>query len=130
MEGPRKQVDLPEVDGRVGRVWDEHTGGVHHGPSTDDRGVCGNPPDLNQMQERRAEEGSSTILLVVGATDGLGRQQCNWIRRVIVRSTSHPAARQRGKHEKIGLGTPRALFSLFLVESTSVGYDDGILCVP
>ena len=30
----------------------------------------------------------------------------------------------------IGLGTPRALLPLFLVGSTSVGYDDGILCVP
>ncbi len=28
-------MDLPEVDRRVGRVWDEHTGGVHHGPSTE-----------------------------------------------------------------------------------------------
>ncbi len=30
----------------------------------------------------------------------------------------------------IGLSTPRALLPLFLVESTSVGYNDGILCVP
>ena len=68
-------MDLPEVDGRVGRVWGEHTGGVHHGPSTDDRGVRGDPPDLNRtMQAGRAEEGSSTTPLVVGATDGLGRQ--------------------------------------------------------
>jgi hypothetical protein len=66
---------------------------------------------------------------VVGATDGLGRQRCNWIRRVIVRSKSNPAVRQRGTHENNGLGTPRALLPLFLVESTSVGYDDCILCV-
>ena len=48
-------MDLPKVNGRVGRVWDEHTGGVHHGPSTDDRGVCGDPSDLNRMQAGRAE---------------------------------------------------------------------------
>ena len=29
----------------------------------------------------------------------------------------------------IGLGTPRALLPLFLVESTSVWYDNGIRCV-
>jgi len=92
-------VDIPGVEGRVGRVWDEHAGGVHHDPSTDDRGVCGDPPDLSRMQAGRAKEGSSPALLVVGATDGLGRQRCNWIRRVIVQSKSHPAARQRGKHE-------------------------------
>ena len=49
--------------------------------------------------QRRQKRGSSTAPLVVGATDGLGCQRCNWIRRVIVRSKSHPAARQRGKHE-------------------------------
>jgi hypothetical protein len=36
---------------------------------------------------------------VVGATDGPGHQRCNWIRRVMVRSTSRSAVRQQGKHE-------------------------------
>ncbi len=85
-------MGLPEVEGCVGRVWDEHTGGVHHGPSTDDHGVCGDPPSFNRMQVGRAEKGSSTAPLVVGATDELGRQQCNWIRRVMVR------AKAAGRH--------------------------------
>ena len=45
---------------------------------------------------------------------------------MIVRSKSHPAVRQQGKHGTIGPGTPRAPLPQFLVESTSVGYDDGI----
>ena len=68
-------MDIPKVEGRVGRVWDEHAGGVHHDPSTDDRGVRGDPPNLNRIQGGRAEEGSSTAPLVVGATDGPGRQR-------------------------------------------------------
>ena len=99
MEGPGEYVDIPEVEGRVGRVWDEHSGGVHHDPLTDDRGVCGDPPDLNQMQAGREEEGSSPAPLVVEATDGLGCQRCNWIRRVMVRNTSCSAVRQQGQHE-------------------------------
>ena len=43
-------MDLPKVEGRAGRVWDENTGGVHHGPSTDNHVVCGDPSDLNRMQ--------------------------------------------------------------------------------
>ncbi len=90
-------MDIPEVEGRVERVWDEYTCRVHHGSSADDRSVRGDPPDSQQMQAGRAEEGSSTAPLVVGATDGPGCQRCNWIRRVMVRSESHPAVRQRGK---------------------------------
>ncbi len=111
-------MDLPEVDGCVGRVWDEHTCGVHHGLSADDCGVRGNPPDSKRMQAGLAEEGSSTTPLVVGATDGPGRQRCNWIRRVMVRSKSHPAVRQR-----------HVLLPLFLVESISVGYVVVAYCV-
>jgi hypothetical protein len=97
MEGPKTWLDLPVVKGCVGRAWDEHTCGVHHGPLADDRGVCGNPPGSHQMQAGQAKEGGSTTPLVVGTTDGLGRQRCNWNRRVMVRSKSHSAVRQRGK---------------------------------
>ena len=58
-------MDLPEVDGCVGRVWDEHTCGVHHGLLADDPGVHGDPPGSNRMQARQAKEGSSTAPLVV-----------------------------------------------------------------
>jgi hypothetical protein len=66
-------VDLPEVKGCVGRVWDEHTRGVHHSSSTDNRGVRGDPPGSNRMQAGREKEGGSTAPLVVGAAYGLGR---------------------------------------------------------
>jgi hypothetical protein len=58
----------------------EYVGGVYCGLETDDCGVCGNPPDFTRMQAGGAEEGSSTTQLVVGATDGLGRQRDNWLR--------------------------------------------------
>ncbi len=115
-------MDIPKVEGRVGRVWDEDTCGVHHGSLADDRSVRGDPPDSQQMQAGRVEEGSSTAPLVVGATDGPGRQRCNWIRQVMVRSKSHPAVRQRGSNRTFGLGNPCVLLPLFLVEGTSVGY--------
>ncbi len=51
----------------------EHTGGIYLGPSADDRGVRGDPPDSHRMQAERAEEGSGTAPLVVGAADGPGR---------------------------------------------------------
>ena len=51
----------------------EHTGGLYHGTSADDCGVPGDPPNLTPLQLGQAEEGSSTALLVVGATNGLGR---------------------------------------------------------
>ena len=92
--GPRHGWIYP-----VGRVWDEHTRGVHHGSSADDCGVRSDPPDSHRMQAGRAEEGSSTAPVVVGATDGPGRQRSNWIRRVMARSKSCPVVRQQGKHE-------------------------------
>jgi hypothetical protein len=49
-EGPRTRVDLPEVKGCVGRVWDEHTRGVHHSSSANIHGVRGNPLGSNRMQ--------------------------------------------------------------------------------
>jgi hypothetical protein len=101
-------------------MWDEYVGGIYCGSETDDCGVRGNPPNFTQMQAGQAEEGSSTAPLVVGATDGLGRQQDNWLRRVMAQSKSHPAMWQRGSTRTIGLGTPHALLPLFLVESTSV----------
>jgi hypothetical protein len=113
-------VDLPKVDGCVGRVWDEHTCGVHHCLSADDHG----------MQARQAEEGSSTTPLVMGATDGPGRQRCNWFRRVTVRSKSHPAVRQRGTQENNwATRKPSCSVTPFLVESTSVGYVATAYCV-
>ena len=75
----------------------EYVGGVYCGSEADNRGVRGDPPDSTQMQAGRAEEGSSTAPLVVGATDGPGRQQDNWLRRVKDRSKSHPAMRQQGQ---------------------------------
>ena len=63
---------IPKVEECVGRVWDEHTGGVHHRLSIDNHDVCGDPPDSHQMQAGRVKEGSSTASLVVGATNGLG----------------------------------------------------------
>jgi hypothetical protein len=73
--------------------------GLHHSLSADDHGVRGNPPDSKRMQAGRAEEGSSTAPLVVGATYGPGRQRCNWIIQVMVRSKSHPAVQQQGMQE-------------------------------
>ncbi len=50
-EGPRTRVDLPEVKGCVGRVWeDEHTRGVHHSSSANIHSVRGNPLGSNRMQ--------------------------------------------------------------------------------
>jgi len=122
-------VDLPEVEGCVGRVWDEHTCGVHHGSSADNRSVRGNPPDSRRMQAGRAEERSSTAPLVVGAADGPGRQRCNWIRRVMVGVSLTQRCGSRGIMRTIGLGIPRVLLPLFLVEITSVGYVAMAYCV-
>ena len=115
-------MDLPEVDGCVGRVWDEHTCGVHHSSSADDHG----------MQARQAEEGSSTTPLVMGATDGPGRQRCNWFRQVTVRSKSHPAVRQRGTQESNwATRQPSCSVTLFSCgEYLCWVHSDGILCVP
>jgi hypothetical protein len=75
VEGARARVDLPEVEGCVERVWDAHTGGVHqHGLPAGDHGVRGDLPNSHRMQAGRAKEGSSSAPLVVGATNGPGRQ--------------------------------------------------------
>ena len=48
-EGTRTPVDLPEVKGCVGRVWDEHTCRAHHGSLADDCGVHSNPTGSTGM---------------------------------------------------------------------------------
>ncbi len=88
MEGTRARVDFPEVEGCFGRVWDEHTCGVHFGLPADNHSVCGDPPNSHQLQAGQAQEGSSPAPLVVGATHGPGYPQSTWIERVMIQRMS------------------------------------------
>ena len=57
-------------------------------------------PVLTKCRQGKQKRGGSTTPLEVEATDGLGRQQCNWIRPMMVQCKSHSAVWQRGKKQK------------------------------
>ncbi len=48
----------------------------------DVRCVRGDPPNPQQMQAGRAQEGGNTTPLVVGTANGLRRPRSNWIRQI------------------------------------------------
>ncbi len=77
-------MDISTVGGCFAGVWPENDGGVYWYQTTDDCGVCGNPPDPQRMQTGRAKEGSGTMPMVVGTAHGPGHQRHIWVRQVMV----------------------------------------------
>jgi hypothetical protein len=116
-------------------MWTEYVGGVYCGSEADDHGVCGDPPNFTRMQAGRAEEGSSTAPLVVGATDGLGRQRDNWLRRMMARSKSHPAMRQQGQlkdnwtRHPSRIATPLTCGEYLCLGTTTVRVDPSLVLI-
>ena len=84
-------MDLPEVKGCVGRVWDEHTCGVHHGLSADDHGVRGNPPDSHRIPGRASKRGEQYHTAGGGSNGWICTFTFTWIRQVTVQRMSRSA---------------------------------------
>ena len=79
-EGRQWSLGLSEDGGRTGRMRHAHNCRVHPGPPSDDRDVRGDETDLYGLRWRRTAERVDAASVVVGATDVLGRNRCNWIR--------------------------------------------------
>ena len=79
-EGCQWSLGLSEDGGRPGGMRHEHDCRIHPGSPSDDRNVRGDETDLYGLRWRRTAERVDAASVVVGATDVLGRNRCNWIR--------------------------------------------------
>ena len=79
-EGCQWDLGLSEDAGRPGGMRLAHARRVYPDPTPDDRKVRGDETDLYGLRWRRTAERVDAASVVVGATDVLGRNRCDWIR--------------------------------------------------
>jgi hypothetical protein len=79
-EGRQWSLGLSEDDGCAGGMWRDYYHHVYPVLPPDDCNACGNETNLQGLSAGQMAARVDAVSVVVGATDVLGRYQCNWIR--------------------------------------------------
>jgi hypothetical protein len=79
-EGCQWSLGLSKDGGCTGRMWRGHHRRVYPVPPPDDCSVHGNKTSLQGLYGGQTAARVDAASVVVGATNVLGRNRCNWIR--------------------------------------------------